>query len=106
FSPRLRRSRHYHHSVPTRRSSDLAEIMAAPGKNTAVLDNVTAPLRKYLDDESVTELVINLPQEVGVERKGRWSWESEPTFDFKTDRKSTRLNSSHVKISYAVFCLK
>src|SRR5690606_40260088 len=25
---------------------------------------------------------------------------------FKLDRKSTRLNSSHVKISYAVFCLK
>src|SRR5690606_40656284 len=25
---------------------------------------------------------------------------------FTTDRKSTRLNSSHVKISYAVFCLK
>src|SRR5436305_1810476 len=25
---------------------------------------------------------------------------------FKTDRKSTRLNSSHVRISYAVFCLK
>src|SRR5690606_40815675 len=24
----------------------------------------------------------------------------------KTDRKSTRLNSSHVKISYAVFCLQ
>src|SRR5690606_40819105 len=28
-----------------------------------------------------------------------------PYWDFK-DRKSTRLNSSHVKISYAVFCLK
>src|SRR5690606_39816217 len=27
-------------------------------------------------------------------------------FDCKGDRKSTRLNSSHVKISYAVFCLK
>src|SRR5690606_31296517 len=26
--------------------------------------------------------------------------------DIGTDRKSTRLNSSHVKISYAVFCLK
>src|SRR5690606_27526348 len=26
--------------------------------------------------------------------------------DRKLDRKSTRLNSSHVKISYAVFCLK
>src|SRR5690606_41591240 len=30
------------------------------------------------------------------------SW-SGPQFE---DRKSTRLNSSHVKISYAVFCLK
>src|SRR5690625_6176147 len=26
--------------------------------------------------------------------------------DLRTDRKSTRLNSSHVAISYAVFCLK
>src|SRR5690606_41162741 len=26
--------------------------------------------------------------------------------DKRVDRKSTRLNSSHVKISYAVFCLK
>src|SRR5690554_7644165 len=25
---------------------------------------------------------------------------------FRIDRKSTRLNSSHVRISYAVFCLK
>src|SRR5436309_5093435 len=32
-----------------------------------------------------------------------------PSVDFDieiSDRKSTRLNSSHVKISYAVFCLK
>ena len=28
------------------------------------------------------------------------------TVDFKPDRKSTRLNSSHTMISYAVFCLK
>ena len=28
------------------------------------------------------------------------------TYDFKGDRKSTRLNSSHTVISYAVFCLK
>src|SRR3989442_2017845 len=26
--------------------------------------------------------------------------------EIKADRKSTRLNSSHVRISYAVFCLK
>src|SRR3989442_8233584 len=28
------------------------------------------------------------------------------TYDSRPDRKSTRLNSSHVRISYAVFCLK
>src|SRR3989442_9923215 len=27
-------------------------------------------------------------------------------FKYSSDRKSTRLNSSHVRISYAVFCLK
>src|SRR5205814_10402075 len=27
-------------------------------------------------------------------------------YDFTSDRKSTRLNSSHLGISYAVFCLK
>ena len=58
--------------------------MAAPGKNTAVLDSVTAPLRKYLDDARVTELVINRPGEVGIERRGGWTWESEPSLDFKS----------------------
>src|SRR5690606_42156926 len=33
------------------------------------------------------------------------SWSQRARFG-RTDRKSTRLNSSHVKISYAVFCLK
>src|SRR5206468_11941353 len=39
----------------------------------------------------------------------RWSSESEVTCMCvcnKPDRKSTRLNSSHDQISYAVFCLK
>src|SRR5260221_10745695 len=31
--------------------------------------------------------------------RARWSW-------VRADRKSTRLNSSHTVISYAVFCLK
>src|SRR5690606_40615754 len=31
---------------------------------------------------------------------------TEADYVFVLDRKSTRLNSSHVKISYAVFCLK
>src|SRR5690606_41307755 len=32
--------------------------------------------------------------------------QAEPAIPVEQDRKSTRLNSSHVKISYAVFCLK
>src|SRR5436309_3828412 len=35
-----------------------------------------------------------------------WNMRSENGRAIFTDRKSTRLNSSHVKISYAVFCLK
>jgi type IV secretion system protein VirB11 len=58
--------------------------MAAPGKNTAVLLHVTAPLRRHLDDEGVTELVINRPQEIGIERRGGWTWVSEPSLDFKS----------------------
>src|SRR5690606_41914353 len=42
------------------------------------------------DEPKVQEIVLKT--DTGVERK--------------RDRKSTRLNSSHVKISYAVFCLK
>src|SRR5256885_2907509 len=34
-----------------------------------------------------------------------WSW-SRTCRALATDRKSTRLNSSHLVISYAVFCLK
>src|SRR5207302_10300687 len=38
--------------------------------------------------------------------KGSQSTLTKSGIEFKQDRKSTRLNSSHVKISYAVFCLK
>src|SRR2546430_11794799 len=34
------------------------------------------------------------------------AWISAPNLGEKPDRKSTRLNSSHSQISYAVFCLK
>src|SRR5690606_39697251 len=33
-------------------------------------------------------------------------WSNKRSRTRREDRKSTRLNSSHVKISYAVFCLK
>src|SRR5439155_22750707 len=44
--------------------------------------------------------------EPGLTHEGHFKWriwKSMPSF---RDRKSTRLNSSHVAISYAVFCLK
>ena len=41
----------------------------------------------------------------GTMHSGRWvNWDAD-TKEAK-DRKSTRLNSSHLVISYAVFCLK
>src|SRR5438874_6690374 len=42
-----------------------------------------------------------LPSDASDDRFRGTAWPS-----FGTDRKSTRLNSSHVEISYAVFCLK
>src|SRR5699024_12726840 len=45
----------------------------------------------------------------GAEQERRTRGNVEPTREpkgLRVDRKSTRLNSSHVSISYAVFCLK
>src|SRR5690606_41536472 len=40
------------------------------------------------------------------ERESRKAQKQIEIKEVRLDRKSTRLNSSHVKISYAVFCLK
>src|SRR5690606_7913051 len=42
----------------------------------------------------------------GISGRCAQGGEEIPDVDMGIDRKSTRLNSSHVKISYAVFCLK
>src|SRR5690606_39713513 len=52
---------------------------------------------------------IQTPQiqhQVGHELAGTVVGHLPAALDLYQDRKSTRLNSSHVKISYAVFCLK
>src|SRR5688572_31638383 len=56
--------------------------------------------------ESMAErhgLEANLVEALVLTESGgkQWAWNPEPK-----DRKSTRLNSSHSQISYAVFCLK
>src|SRR5260221_5050430 len=48
---------------------------------------------------------IRSPQSVSAGRGG-CDGEVRDAYRSKTDRKSTRLNSSHTVISYAVFCLK
>src|SRR2546427_8427265 len=45
-------------------------------------------------------------QEPAVRLDYRWDVAESPTGRPAPDRKSTRLNSSHSQISYAVFCLK
>src|SRR5436309_5480961 len=75
------------HSFPTRRSSDLTTVRWAP---------TTAPWGPESPRLGPTRLWLCPTKQKGVVQSG---W-------MDIDRKSTRLNSSHVKISYAVFCLK
>src|SRR3712207_8931666 len=42
----------------------------------------------------------------GLTRASTWPWVDHSASGLEQDRKSTRLNSSHANISYAVFCLK
>src|SRR5690606_41984120 len=54
----------------------------------------------------ICHLAHNAPLRTRRERAQAMRSEKKNFFDQYQDRKSTRLNSSHVKISYAVFCLK
>src|SRR5690554_7194528 len=57
-----------------------------------------APAGSTFDPLMVLYLTDNTTPEMILEAKAAGNIEA--------DRKSTRLNSSHVRISYAVFCLK
>src|SRR5690348_17685105 len=85
------------HSFPTRRSSDLK------GDHWYGL---RPPEVSQQRPNSVDNVVWSQIESI-VSKLTGW----EPTTDFEAqepgeDRKSTRLNSSHPSISYAVFCLK
>src|SRR5262245_66634213 len=81
------------HSFPTRRSSDLGIEAARVG---ARVEAISAAVQTATEEAGFS-VVRNLVGH-GV---GRF-YHEEP----QVDRKSTRLNSSHLGISYAVFCLK
>src|SRR5690606_41622303 len=76
------------HSVPTRRSSDLSTSSSTRRASSPSPASPTTTRSSWLSTS------IRKPA-----RTICWS-------STRTDRKSTRLNSSHVKISYAVFCVK
>src|SRR5690625_6281700 len=78
-----------------RLSSD-GEPSASDGGAPRLLAFRLADSNDETETRFATAIVLGEPEEVG---------EAGPTADDR-DRKSTRLNSSHVAISYAVFCLK
>src|SRR5204862_7750556 len=83
------------HSFPTRRSSDLLD---AVDQNAEELGVVGARMRHRL---------LSTARPIAPSRTSRSNGLAmQPSPDDAQDRKSTRLNSSHVEISYAVFCLK
>src|SRR5690625_5459189 len=95
------------HSSPTRRSSDLRGLRMAEEEVSRVVAMAwgvaAAPQRgpkRELSHERIVEAAMEIADAEGLDavtmqRVAR-----------SLDRKSTRLNSSHVAISYAVFCLK
>src|SRR5690606_41613213 len=89
------------HSFPTRRSSDLdrALLFKTAVKEIAYRHGIMATFMAKISE--------SLPGCGGHIHQSLWddAGKSNLFYDRK-DRKSTRLNSSHVKISYAVFCLK
>src|SRR5699024_12497228 len=87
------------HSFPTRRSSDLGSPGLVGSNPTLSADAAKTALdqaKSWSRAVRVSSGEVRLgPAQGGLFRPGG-----------QIDRKSTRLNSSHVSISYAVFCLK
>src|SRR5256885_7003871 len=66
----------------------------------------TTLFRSRKDGSYVTAMNLADGKQVWTSKLGKAGAPGMPSFDVQTDRKSTRLNSSHLVISYAVFCLK
>src|SRR5690606_41892263 len=94
------------HSSPTRRSSDLAGVGEHPVAQRQPERRGERPGAADLQLERTGPAVEGLGQlvEVLAPPGGGALGVAAGAVD-EPDRKSTRLNSSHVKISYAVFCL-
>src|SRR3990170_6528957 len=75
-----------------------------------VCDGVVLGVFFFFNDTATTEIyTLSLHDALPICRPSRRCWRGERRLRRTwrpTDRKSTRLNSSHQIISYAVFCLK
>src|SRR5207249_8760518 len=92
-------------SFPTRRSSDLDAPVSGGevgAKNAALTIMVGASQAAFDRIKPIFELMGKNITLVG----GNGAGQTCKVANQIIDRKSTRLNSSHVSISYAVFCLK
>src|SRR5436309_10325503 len=86
---------------PTRRSSDLSEFKVKVD-DYAQVDPASERILLQIDEPQMNH---NCGRMV-FGPDGRPCAHSCDSSAVRRDRKSTRLNSSHVKISYAVLCLK
>src|SRR5690606_41647959 len=94
------------HSFPTRRSSDLAAVWMIVSNNSpqgAAFFNSSNSLVGYLLKQQA-DVVQFFSLAEANEALTNENAEALQKLLLLQDRKSTRLNSSHVKISYAVFC--
>src|SRR5690606_42003987 len=94
------------HSFPTRRSSDLGAMIYLGDnwpqnyRNSILMGNIHGKRlnRDILQRTGSGYIARHAPD--FMLSNDQWF----RALDCQVDRKSTRLNSSHVKISYAVFC--
>src|SRR3989442_8706638 len=97
---------HQNHGYPLQKEKRMKNLNAGPMNRWRGLVFLCISLLVIsLDNTVVNVALLSISNQLGgSDTDLQWiEMESRATF---TDRKSTRLNSSHVRISYAVFCLK
>src|SRR5207249_8208349 len=95
--------RSYRHSFPTRRSSDLSTVKAGSILGRA-LNQGSNQLAGRIQQVAPAQVQAHGSQ--GSRQLSAQANSGTVPTGAPGDRKSTRLNSSHVSTSYAVFCLK
>src|SRR5437870_11468185 len=97
-----------HHKPPIYTLFPYTTLFRSVGdEETVPLDHEDMPLTFSIDEEEkILQTFIDHLRKDNVSVFGKLFGKPLGTLPPDTDRKSTRLNSSHVAISYAVFCLK